>query len=204
MYTSCIFLYMSWGNWPCSDLNLALYPVCRALQGIGLVKLWRPSPRQMLAAPGIDGWGIVCHNAECLMFPAGQSYDETVDIFSFGIVLCEVSPGHYVASSVDFSIAISFHTLYQTVPCGWVCSLWQRSELGRGYKAYPASILCQVLIEPWYPFCWKRCSPKLWFIYSYCLNKRTVSCIISVNSGPPLWMAYVFKEEETETFLQVN
>lgn len=154
MYTSCTFLCVSWVNWPCSDLNLALYPVWRALREICLIKLWRPSPRQMLAAPGIGGWGIVCHKAECLMFPAGQSYDETVDIFSFGIVLCEVSPGHHMASSVDFSfsIAVSCHT-YQTVPCGWVCNLWQHSELGWEYKTYPAPFLCQVLNEPWYPFC---------------------------------------------------
>lgn len=52
------------------------------------------------------------------MSPAGQSYDETVDIFSFGIVLCEVRPGHYMASSMDFfPIVISLHTLYQPVLC---------------------------------------------------------------------------------------
>lgn len=28
------------------------------------------------------------------MFPTGQSYDEMVDIFSFGIVLCEVRTLH--------------------------------------------------------------------------------------------------------------
>jgi len=53
------------------------------------------------------------------MFPAGQSYDETVDIFSFGIVLCEVRPGHTMASLTDFTfpIDISLRTQYQPVPC---------------------------------------------------------------------------------------
>lgn len=27
----------------------------------------------------------------CLFLPVGKSYDERVDIFSFGIMLCEVS-----------------------------------------------------------------------------------------------------------------
>lgn len=62
--------------------------------------------------------GTASHRAECLVFPAGQSYDETVDIFSFGIVLCEVRPGCYVASIVDFfPVATSLHILHQPVLC---------------------------------------------------------------------------------------
>lgn len=74
------------------------------------------------------------------MFPAGQSYDETVDIFSFGIVLCEVRPQCYMASLMGFfPPAISLHRLLLASSECALCDLTAQG-ISLGVQAYLASV----------------------------------------------------------------